>query len=55
MQVSYFHKLSVISLEKLISVLQQIVTELNTKYPTCVSTLAGRDFKEILSDTVKLN
>ena len=41
--------------EKLISVLQQIVTELNTKYPTCVSTLAGRDFKEILSDTVKLN
>ena len=41
--------------EKLINVLQQIVTELNTKYPVCVSTLAGRDFKEILSDTVKLN
>jgi hypothetical protein len=41
--------------EKLINVLQQIVTELNTKYPVGVSTLAGRDFKEILSDTVKLN
>jgi hypothetical protein len=41
--------------EKLIQVLQQIVTELNTKYPMGVSTLAGRDFKEILSDTVKLN
>lgn len=40
--------------EKLIGVLKQIVTELNTKYPQGVSTLAGRDFKEILSDTVTL-
>ena len=41
--------------EKLITVLQTIVTELNTKYPMAVSTLAGRDFKEILSETVTLN
>ena len=41
--------------EKLCQVLQQIVTELNTKYPFAVSSLTGRDFKEILSDTVKLN
>ena len=41
--------------EKLIQVLQQIVAELNTKFPQGASTLSGRDFKEILSDTVKLN
>ena len=41
--------------EKLIGVLQQIVTELNTKYPQSVSTLAGRDFKEILSSDVTLS
>ena len=40
--------------EKLIGVLQQIVAELNTKFPQSASTLVGRDFKEILSDTVKL-
>ena len=40
--------------EKLIGVLQQIVAELNTKFPQGASTLVGRDFKEILSDTVKL-
>ena len=40
--------------QKLVSVLQQIATELNTKYPAGASTLIGRDFKEILSDTVNL-
>ena len=41
--------------EKLISVLKQIATEINTKFPQGVSTLVGRSFEEILSDTVTLN
>ena len=40
--------------EKLIGVLKQISTELNTKYPAGVSSLVGRDFKEILSDVVSI-
>lgn len=41
--------------EKLVGVLQEIVSELNTKFPANASSLVGRDFKEILSDTVTLN
>ena len=41
--------------EPLCQVLQQIVTELNTKYPFTPSALTGRDFKEITSDVVTLN
>lgn len=40
--------------DKLRSILQQIVGELNTKYPQGVSSLTGRDFKEMLSDVVSL-
>jgi hypothetical protein len=40
--------------QKLIGVLQQIATELNSKFPAGASTLIGRDFKEILSNTVSL-
>lgn len=41
--------------EKLIDALKAIVMELNTKAPQMgTSTLVGRDFKEILSDTVFL-
>jgi len=40
---------------QLVKVLQQIVTELNTKFPQGASTLVGKDFSEILSDTVTLN
>lgn len=40
--------------QKLTQVLQQIATELNSKYPMGASTLIGRDFKEILSNTVSL-
>lgn len=41
--------------EALINVLQQIAIELNTKLPSGGSTLIGKDFKEILSDTTFLN
>lgn len=41
--------------EKLCSVLKQIATELNTKFPQGASTLVGRSFEEILSTTVTLN
>ena len=41
--------------QKLVTVLQQIATEINAKYPAGASTLIGRDFKEILSDTVKIS
>lgn len=41
--------------EKLCSVLKQFATELNTKFPQGASTLIGRSFEEILSDTVTLN
>lgn len=40
--------------EKLIGVLKQIVTELDTKFPQGASTLKGRSFSEILSKTVTL-
>lgn len=41
--------------DKLCGVLKQIATELNTKFPQGASTLVGRSFEEILSDTVTLN
>ena len=41
--------------DKLCSVLKQFATEINTKFPQGVSTLVGRSFEEILSDTVTLN
>ena len=40
--------------QKLTQILQQIATEINSKYPMGASTLIGRDFKEILSNTVYL-
>jgi len=39
---------------QLVKVLQQIVTELNTKFPQGASTLVGKDFSEILSNVVTL-
>ena len=41
--------------EKLIKVLQTIAIELDSKFPQGASTLKGRNFSEILSDTVTLN
>lgn len=41
--------------DKLCSLLKQFATEINTKFPQGASTLVGRSFEEILSDTVTLN
>lgn len=41
--------------EKLISILKQFATELNSKYPQGASRLSGKDFKEILSNVVTLS
>ena len=41
--------------DKLCSLLKQFATEINTKFPKGASTLVGRSFEEILSDTVTLN